>query len=128
METLHLVHEWTGYLVTLVVLVAAFVAFGRAKDAREFEPGLYRAAFGLLALQVVLGFVLYGVAGAWDAHWRIAYLHPALAIVAIGVGQMLLGKARKTQMAVDAHRLAGRGLMLSFILVLAAIGVASWPT
>lgn len=127
METLHLVHEWTGYLVTLVVLVAAFVAFGRAKDAREFEPGLYRAAFGLLALQVLLGLVLYGMAGAWDAHWRIAYLHPVLAILAIGVGQMLLGKARKTQMAVEAHRLAGRGLLVSFVLVVGAVGVASWP-
>jgi len=66
LETLQTVHEWTGYLVALVILVAAFIAFGRAKDAREFEPGLFRAAFGLLALQVVLGLVLYGVAGAWD--------------------------------------------------------------
>lgn len=128
METLHLVHEWTGYLVTVVVLVTAFIAFGRAKDAREFDAGLYRAAFGLLALQVLLGLVLYGMSGAWDSHWLMAYLHPALAIVAIGVGQMLLGKARKTQMAVEAHRLAGRGLLISFILVVGAVGVASWPT
>jgi len=127
LETLQTVHEWTGYLVALVILVAAFIAFGRAKDAREFEPGLFRAAFGLLALQVVLGLVLYGVAGAWDAEPMIAYVHPTLAILAIGVGQMLLGKARKTQMAVDAHRLAGRGLVISFVLVVAAVGVTFVP-
>jgi len=129
LSNLILIHQWTGYLVSLVVLFAAFVAFGRAKDAREFEPGLYRAAFGLLALQVVVGLVLYGVGGYWDGHGAlITYVHPVLAILAIGVGQALLGRARKTQMAVDAHRLAGRGLVLSFLLVLAAIGVASWPT
>jgi len=128
LETLQAVHEWTGYLVTLVVLVAAFVAFGRAKDAREFEPGLFRAAFGLLALQVLLGLVLYGMGSYWEAGPLIAYVHPALAILAIGIGQILLGRARKTQMAVDAHRLAGRGLVISFILVAAAVGVASWPT
>lgn len=129
LSNLILIHQWTGYLVSVIVLLAAFVAFGRAKDAREFEPGLYRAAFGLLALQIVVGLVLYGVGGYWDGHGPlITYVHPVLAILALGVGQALLGRARKTQMAVDAHRLAGRGLMLSFILVLAAIGVASWPT
>jgi hypothetical protein len=127
-QTLLVVHQWTGYLVTVLVLLAAFVAFGRAKDAREFEPGLFRAVFALMALQIVLGLVLYAVDGYWDAPPLIAYVHPALAVLAIGIGQMLLGRARKTQMAVDAHRLAGRGLLLSFVFVVAAVGVASWPT
>lgn len=128
MSTLLVVHQWTGYLVTVLVLLAAVVAFSRAKDAREFEPGLFRAVFGIMALQILLGLILYGMDGYWDAAPLIAYVHPALALLAIGVGQMLLGRARKTQMAVDAHRLAGRGLVLSFILVVAAVGVASWPT
>jgi hypothetical protein len=127
-STLLVVHQWTGYLVTVLVLLAAIVAFGRAKDAREFEPGLFRAVFALMALQIVLGLILYAVEGYWDAAPLIAYVHPVLALLAIGVGQMLLGRARKTRMAVDAHRLAGRGLLLSFILVVAAVGVASWPT
>ncbi len=128
METLYLVHQWTGYVVTLLVLVTAFVAFGRAKDAREFEPGLYRAVFGLLALQILIGLGLYVGQQAWNADPLLAYVHPLLAVLAIGVGQMLLGRARKTQLAVDAHRAAGRGLLFSFILVVAAVGVASWPT
>lgn len=127
MSSLLLIHQWTGYVVSVVVLVVAVIAFGRAKDAREFEPGLYRAAYGLLALQVVLGLALYALDGYWDAAPLIAYVHPLLAIAALGAGQMLLGRARKTQMAVDAHRLAGRGLIVSFVLVLLAIGVASAP-
>lgn len=127
METLLLVHTYTGYLVSVVVLVTAFVAFGRAKNAQEFTAGTYRAAYGLLTLQVVLGIVLYAVDGYWEAAPLIAYVHPVLAIAALGAGQATLGRARKTQMAVDAHRLAGRGLVISLVLILAAIGVASVP-
>jgi hypothetical protein len=126
MGTLLTVHTWAGYAVSVVVLLATIAAFGRAKDGREFEPGLYRAAFGLLTIQVVLGIVLYGLDGYWNADSPlIAYVHPLLGVAALGVGQALLGRARKTQMAADAHRIAGRGLLLSFVLVLAAIGTAS---
>lgn len=127
METLLLVHTYTGYLVSVVVLVTAFVAFGRAKNAQEFTAGAYRAAYALLTLQVVLGIALYALDGYWDAAPLIAYVHPVLAIAALGAGQATLGRARKTQMAVDAHRTAGRGLILSLVLILAAIGVASAP-
>lgn len=127
-ETLLTVHQFTGYLTSVIVLVTALVAFGRAKNAQEFSVGLYRAVYALLILQVLVGLVLYGVDGYWDEAPLIAYVHPALAIAALGVGQALLGRARKTQMAVDAHRMAGRGLVLSFVLILAAIGVASVPS
>lgn len=128
LDTLLQIHTYTGYAVSLVVLVVAFVAFGRAKNAQEFTAGTYRLAYGLLALQVVLGIALYTLDGYWDAAPLIAYVHPVLGIAALGAGQALLGRARKTQMAVDAHRLAGRGLIISLVLILAAIGVASVPT
>lgn len=127
MSNLLLVHQWTGYLVSVIVLIVAVIAFGRAKDSREFDPGLYRLTYILLSLQVLIGLALYGLDGYWNAAPLIAYVHPLLAIAALGAGQSLLGRARKTQMAADAHRLAGRGLLLSFVLVLAAIGVASAP-
>lgn len=125
MSTFRTVHEYLGYGVALIVLVTALSAFGRAKAAREFNAGPYRLAFGLLVLQVVLGIVVYVSAEAWNAEPLLAYVHPALAIVALGAGQAMLGRARKTQMAVDAHRLAGRGLIVSLVLIVAAIGVAS---
>jgi hypothetical protein len=37
----------------------------------------------------------------------VAYVHPVLGIAALGAGQALLARARRTQMAADAHRLAG---------------------
>jgi heme A synthase len=119
------IHQWVGYFVSIVVLVSAILAFSRAKDAREFTKGPYVGAMVLLDIQVLLGLVLYGVEAYWDADPMIAYVHPLLAIAALGAGHALLGKAKKQRMAVEAHRTAGRGLVIAFVLVLAAIGVAS---
>lgn len=124
-ELLLTVHPWLGYAVSALVLVASLAAFKRAKDGVEFRSGIYRAAYLLLSVQVVLGILLYGLGGYWDAAPLIAYVHPVLGILALGAGQALLGRARKTQMAADAHRLAGRGLLLALLLVIISIGVAS---
>lgn len=122
------VHQYVGYAVSVLVLLAALAAFKRAKDGREFDATPYRIVYGILTLQVVVGIAVYGMGRAWDATELLAYVHPALAIAALGVGQVLLGRARRTQMAADAHRTAGRGLLLTLLLVLAAIGVASAAT
>jgi hypothetical protein len=122
------VHPWLGYVTSVVVLVAALVAFRRAKDAVEFNAGPFSGAMVMLDIVVAIGIVLYAVGGYWDAGRvgvGLAYIHPVLALLALGVGHALLGRARSQQMAVDAHRTAGRGLLLALVLVLAAIGVAS---
>jgi hypothetical protein len=127
--TLAAVHPWLGYLVSVVVLGTALVAFRSAKDASEFRPGPYSLAMVLLDIVVTVGLVLYVVGGYWSADTRpeIAYLHPALALASLGVGHALLARAKRTQMAVEAHRTAGRGLIGALVFILAAIGVASAP-
>jgi hypothetical protein len=124
-DVLFQVHRALGYGISVLVLIAAFVAFGRAKNGQEFTSGLYRGVFGLLALHVLLGIVLYAVLGSWDTVALVAYVHPVLGVVALGAGQALLGRARRMQMAADAHRAAGRALVVTLVLVLAAIGVVS---
>ncbi|MFO7961679.1 MAG: hypothetical protein R6U94_12095 [Nitriliruptoraceae bacterium] len=121
------VHPWLGYLVSVVVLGAAFLAFRKAKDAAEFRPGPYALAMVLLDIHVTLGIVLYALGQYWNARPEIAYVHPVLAVAALGVGHALLSRAKGTQMAVDAHRTAGRGLVFALLLVFASIGVASAP-
>ncbi|MEX2550002.1 MAG: hypothetical protein WD638_07235 [Nitriliruptoraceae bacterium] len=121
------IHEWLGYLVSIFVLFSALLAFRKAKDAAEFQAAPYALAMVLLDVQVTIGLIQYAVSSGWDARPEIAYLHPVLALLALGVGHALLGRARRTQMAVDAHRMAGRGLVLALVFVLLAIGVASAP-
>lgn len=119
------VHRFFGYFVSVFVLVRAFVGFGNAKNSAEFRVAPYRVAYALLGLQVLLGIIVYGAGGYWDAAPLIAYVHPVLGVLAIGLGQMMLGRARKLQMVTDAHRVASRGLVVSFVLIAAGIGVAS---
>ena len=81
----------------------------------------------LLDIQVLLGLIQYVLGSYWDDRPEIAYLHPGLALLALIVGHAMLGRARRLQMAVDAHRTAGRGLLFALVLIVAAIGVATAP-
>ena len=121
------VHPWIGYVTSVVLLVTALVAFKRAKDAREFNAGVFSAALGLLEFQFLLGIVLYAIGRYWEAAPELAYIHPALALLAVGLGRSMLGRAKKTQMAVEAHRKAGRALIFALVFTLLAVGVASAP-
>lgn len=124
-EVLFEAHRGLGYLVTVVLLVVAGLAFGRARDAREFARGPYTVAMVLLDVQVLLGLVLYGVEQYWEAGALVAYVHPLLALLALGAGHALVSRARKHQQVVEAHRTAGRGLLAALVLALAAVVVAT---
>ncbi len=120
-------HPWLGYAVSVLVLVVAVMAFSRARDSREFQAGPAVGALVALDVQMLLGIVIYGMSGAWDARPEIAYLHPLIAVAALGVGHAALRRAKNHQMAVDANRTAARGLVSALLLVFVAIGVASAP-
>ena len=121
------VHQWLGYLVVLAVLVVAGMAFSRAKDAREFTPGLYVVAMVLVDVQVLLGIIIYLISAAWEAPLAIAVLHPVLGLLALAVGHVAVRRSRSEQMVVAAHRKAGRGLVVVFVLLVANVVIATAP-
>lgn len=129
-ETLQMIHPWLGYAVSVLVLASAVMAFSRARDSREFVRRPYALTMVALDIQVTLGILLYLVGGYWDvavSRPEVAYLHPVLSVLALAVGHASIGRAAKLQMAYDAHRSAGRGLLMALLLVFASIGVASAP-
>jgi glucose uptake protein GlcU len=126
-DVLYQIHMWLAYAATVVVLVGALMGFGRAKDAREFSSSAYALPMVLLDIVVTLGLILYVTSQAWQGRPEIAYIHPVLAVLALGVGHALVGRAKGQRMAVDAHRMAARGLLIALLFVAAAIGVASAP-
>lgn len=120
------IHGWTGYVVFVVVIAAAVMAFNRAKNAQEFEDTPFKVAVILLDLQVALGLVVYGVGQYWNGDAPlIQYVHPVIMLLALGLAHAGLGGARKEQMAADAHRKVGRMLLVAVVLLIAGIGVAS---
>lgn len=124
--TLATIHEFTGYAVFLVVLGVVFAAFNRARNAQEFAATPFSIAAVLLDLQVLLGIATYGTGRYWEVDEPlIQFVHPIIMLVALGVAHAGLGRARREQMAADAHRLVGRMFSVALVLILAGIGVAS---
>jgi heme A synthase len=129
-DVLIAIHPWIGYLVGVALLVAAVMAFGRAKDAREFVATPFSLTVVLVDVQVLLGILLYGLGGYWDASVtrpEIAYVHPALGFLALIVAHLGLRSARREPMAPEAHRKIGRALVTTLVIVLVSIGVAMAP-
>jgi hypothetical protein len=128
--TIRSIHNWLGYAVFLVVLVVTVLAWVDAR--RGSKPAISRASrtMILLDVHVTIGIVLY-VLGEWwtqAATPLVTYLHPALAIAALGVGHAAISRARRAPDAAAADRGIARGFLLVLVLITAAIGVASMPT
>ncbi|MFA9445376.1 hypothetical protein [Egicoccus sp. AB-alg6-2] len=122
MDVVTTIHQFTGYVVAAVVLVAVVAAFGRARDAREFAAGPYVAAAVLLDIQVLVGLVIYGMGQYWDhPSALLRYVHPVLALLALVAAHVGVKRGRRQQMAVDAHQAAGRGLLVALVLVFGAV-------
>lgn len=125
-DTLYSIHRWTGYLVFVVVLVATYAAFNRARNAQEFEGTPFSITAVLVDLQVLLGVALYGSGQYWEGDAPLVqYVHPVLMLLALAAAHIGLGRARREQMAADAHRLVGRWLVAAVVLLAAGIGVAT---
>lgn len=126
-ELLDTIHPWLGYVVIVLLLLAARSAFGRARDAREFQSGTFSFPLVLLDVHVLLGLILYVLQSGWDARPEVAYLHPVLALVALVVGHRSLRRARDEQQAAAAHRIAGRGLIATALIAAIAVAVVAVP-
>lgn len=127
--TIETIHTYLGYAVFLVVLVVVVRAWIDAVRGTKPALGRARTTMILLDVHVTVGIVLYVVGSWWtqgDAP-LIAYLHPAIAIAALGVGHASLARARRAANAAAADRGLAIGLTLVLVLVTAAIGVASFP-
>lgn len=125
-DTLFTIHRISGYVVFVVVLIAAFAAFNRARNAQAFEAAVFSVTAVLLDIQVLLGIALYGSGQYWEGDAPlIQYVHPIVMLVALVAAHVGLGRARREQMAADAHRLVGRWFVIATVLVAAGIGLAS---
>lgn len=126
METLLSVHRYAGYAVFLIVLWAAATAFARGRNAQDFSRTPFVLTAVLLDIQVLIGLVLYGLDQYWESDEAlIAYVHPAIMLVAMVMAHIGIRAADREQMVQDAHRKVGRVFVAVLVLLAAGIGVAS---
>lgn len=119
-DVLQLIHTNLGYLVFAVVLVATVLAF-RGGTVEAPVSRFTSLTMVLLDIHVTIGVVLYVVGDWWGADLLVAVVHPVLALGALAVGHIGLGRARRER----NPRHAATGLLGALVLVTAAIGVAS---
>jgi uncharacterized membrane protein YiaA len=119
--TLQTVHSNLGYLVFLVLLVAALLASRQSAD-RPAVSRFSMLTMILLDIHVTIGIVLYIAVGSWNATLLQSVAHPLLALAALGVGHAALARARREG---GSARGVARGLGASLLLVAAAILVVS---
>ena len=125
-DTLFTIHRISGYVVFVIVLIAAFAAFNRARNAQAFEAAVFSVTAVLLDIQVLLGIALYGSGQYWEGDAPfIQYVHPVVMLIALVAAHVGLARARREQMAAAAHRLVGRWFVIATVLVAAGIGLAS---
>jgi heme A synthase len=119
------IHEWLGYAVFVLVIVVAVLAWRDARRGSALEAGRASGTMILLDVHVTVGIVLYVLLRTWEqsANPLVAYLHPLLAIAALGVGHAALARARRASNGREANRTIARGFGLAVVLITAAIGV-----
>ncbi len=118
-------HRIFGYVVFVIVLVAAVYGFGRAKSGMAYEGRPFQVATVLLDLQVTLGIALYIVVSGWKLGATFQFIHPLIMVAGLGVAHAGVGAARRERMAADAYRKVSRMLLLAVVVIAAGIGVAS---
>lgn len=119
-DTLSLIHTNLGYVVFLVVLIATFLAF-RTGSSDAPVSRTTSLSMVLLDIHVSVGIVLYVVGQWWGADLLLSVVHPVLALAALAVGHIGLGRARRE----SNPRHAAMGMAAALVLVTAAIAVAS---
>lgn len=124
-DTLFEIHRGLGYLTFVVVLVASVMAFNRAKNGQEFSDGVPKLAVILIDIQLLIGVIFYVIDEQWEREPVVAIVHPALMLLAVAIAHAGLARARREQMALDAHRTVGRALAVAMVLVLVGIGLVA---
>lgn len=89
------VHQTLGYLMSLALLAMALLGFGKRLPA------------GLLILALILSLVVPGIGSAQlrplpgSAHWVIQVFHLLLGVGAIGLGEVIAGRAGRMAVGVS---------------------------
>jgi hypothetical protein len=86
---------------------------------------VFSLAMVALDIQILLGMVLWIANRGWELGAFRAWVHPAGMLIALGVGQALLGRAKRCE-GVAAYRFATLGVLLTLAIVAASIPRDAW--
>jgi hypothetical protein len=115
--------RWLVLLAMLAVIVLAIMNLrSESWSETSIKPFVYSAI--LFDVQVTLGIIVYLFGSAWSDNTFIAFIHPALMLVALAVWHITIGRARKNA-ASSSYRILLIGAVISLVLVAVGIPWAS---
>ncbi len=115
-------HAWWQYAALLAVIVSLVFAF-RSSMMDATAEMVYRVTAIVIDVQVALGLVVWLSNSGWSLGFAQGWLHPIVGLAALGVLHAFIGRARKGHPEV-ANRTVRTGLLITIVLVVAAIGIA----
>lgn len=125
--TLHSYWRWVVLLVGLAAIVLALIsALGsRPWDAVSDRLSLFFTI--AMDIQVVIGLIVWISTQAWSGDAVIGWLHPLAMLGAVALAHIGRVRADRATSDRDKGRQAALFFVLSFVVVLLAIPLGSWP-
>lgn len=123
---LHSLWRWVVLIVVVVAFVRGLIGWLRGGGWTSGDRILALLAITAIDIQVVLGLLAYGIGKHWQSDAFIAYIHPAVMIIALAIAHIFSARAKRATIPVIKHRTLAIGLFLTLFLITAAIPAYSW--
>jgi len=125
--TLHSYWRWVVLLLGLAAIVLALMsAFGsRPWDSTSDRVSLFFTI--AMDIQLLIGIVVWISEQAWSKDVVIGWLHPLAMIGAVALAHVGRVRADRAASDHDKGRQAALFFVLSFVVILIAIPLGSWP-
>jgi hypothetical protein len=123
---LHSLWRWVVLIVVTIALVRGLIGWLRGGDWTSSDRTLALLATTTIDIQVVLGLLVYGIRQHWQSGPFLAYVHPAVMIIALVVVHIFSARAKRATTPIAKHRTLAIGLLVTIFLITAAIPSYSW--
>jgi hypothetical protein len=113
----HALWQYVALAAVVVALVFSFQA-----EMTPTAERVYRLTGVVVAIQVLLGLILWLLSSGWGLGLMQGWLHPLIGIAAVGVINVFAARARRAG-AETGNRVFRTGIIIAVVLVVAAIGI-----
>ncbi|MEM7032445.1 MAG: hypothetical protein AAF629_23030 [Chloroflexota bacterium] len=135
--SLHSIWRWVVLIAVAVAIVKAMMGWMGKQAWTDLDARISRFYPTTFAIQFVLGLIIYvgALAGSYtpirylppsNVLLRLSTEHVLLMFIALGIAGMTTARMKKADSDVGKHKTIAIGFIISLILVIVAIPMASW--
>jgi hypothetical protein len=125
--TVHSYWRWVVLLVGLAAIALAYMSMSGSRPWDGLSDRLSPFFTVVMDIQLLIGVVVWISEQKWSGDVMLGYVHPLAMVAAVGLAHM--GRVRADKEPDDRQK--GRQVLLffvaSFVVILVAIPLGSWP-